>query len=67
MQLLALKTMQGLRQECIELQLYFSNSVFYFLGLVNKKIDFKALSYLYNKFTDSLKYVLLFVITASFL
>ena len=40
MHFLALKTMKGIRQEWVELQLYFIYSVSDFLGLVGKKIDF---------------------------
>ena len=62
MQFLALKTMQGIRQESIQFRTLSHNSVSCFLGLVDEKIDFKALFIYYNNFTDSLRYVFLFKI-----
>ena len=67
MQLLALKTMQGIRQESIQFTTLFHLLCFCFLGFVGEEIDFKALFIFYNNITDSLKYVLLFVITVSYL
>ena len=57
MQFLALKTMQGIRQESIQFRTLSHNFVSYFLGLVDENIDFKALFIFYNNFTDNLKYL----------